>query len=199
MRVSRETMARHHEQIVASAAAMLKERGIDGLSVADLMQSAGLTHGGFYRHFASKDVLVAEATTAAFAAIIERLNANAAKGSRACALHDYIAEYLSPGHVETPAAGCPIAAYGAEIFRQSDVVREAYAEGLDGVTTAIANCFAEPPAHGRRLAQAIISAMVGAVVTARAAGNHKVTKSHLAAARSTVDRLVASGTLKRAK
>ena len=63
-------MARHHKEIVAKAATMLRERGIDGLSVADLMQAAGLTHGGFYRHFASKDALVAEATTAAFASFV---------------------------------------------------------------------------------------------------------------------------------
>ncbi len=67
MRMSREAMADHHEQIVSAASRMLRERGIEGTSVADLMQAVGLTHGGFYRHFESKDALVAEAAEAAFA------------------------------------------------------------------------------------------------------------------------------------
>jgi TetR/AcrR family transcriptional repressor of nem operon len=189
-------MARHHKEIVAKAATMLRERGIDGLSVADLMQAAGLTHGGFYRHFASKDALVAEATTAAFASFVERIERGTAKIGPASALREYVADYLSPGHVANPAAGCPIAAYGTDVARQGASVREAYAEGLDRMCSAIAGCFADPPARSHRLAREIISTMVGAVVTARATGDQQLTKSYLAAARATVDQLIARGTLK---
>jgi TetR/AcrR family transcriptional repressor of nem operon len=189
-------MARHHKEIVAKAATMLRERGIDGLSVADLMQAAGLTHGGFYRHFASKDALVAEATTAAFASFVERIERSIAKNGPAFALREYVADYLSLGHVANPAVGCPIAAYGTDVARQGASVREAYADGLDRMCSAIAGCFADPPAQSRRLAREIISTMVGAVVTARATGDRQRTKSYLAAARVTVDQLIARGTLK---
>lgn len=189
-------MARHHEEIVAKAATLLRERGIDGLSVADLMQAAGLTHGGFYRHFASKDALVAEATTAAFASFVERIERNIAAKGPASALRDYVADYLSLGHVASPAVGCPIAAYGTDVARQGASVREAYAQGLDRMCAAIAGCFADPPARGRRLAREIISTMVGAVVTARATGDDQLTKAYLASARAAVDQLIARGTLK---
>ena len=196
MRVSRETMARHHQEIVAMAAIMLKERGIDGLSVADLMKAAGLTHGGFYRHFASKEALVTDATTAAFASIVERIERCAAKTGPASALRDYVADYLSLAHVANPAAGCPIAAYGTDVARQGATVREAYAQGLDGVCSAIAGCFADSPARSRRLAREMITTMVGTVVTARATGDQQLAKSYLAAARTTVEQLMAHGTLK---
>ncbi len=186
-------MARHHEEIVAKAATMLRERGIDGLSVADLMQAAGLTHGGFYRHFASKEALVAEATTAAFASIAERIERDVSKAGPESALRDYIADYLSLGHVAKPAAGCPIAAYGTDVARQDASVREAYAQGLERICSAIAGCFADSPAQSRRLAREIISIMVGAVVTARATGDQQLTKSYLTAARATVDQLIARG------
>ena len=189
-------MARHHEEIVAKAAIMLRERGIDGLSVADLMQAAGLTHGGFYRHFASKDALVGEATTAAFASFVERIERGIEADGPASALRSYVANYLSLGHVANPAVGCPIAAYGTDIARQGPSIREAYAQGLDRMCSAIAECFSDSPAQSRRLAREIISTMVGAVVTARATGDQQLTKSYLAAARATVDQLLARGTLK---
>jgi TetR/AcrR family transcriptional repressor of nem operon len=189
-------MARHHEEIVAKAASMLKVRGIDGLSVADLMQAAGLTHGGFYRHFASKEALVAEATTAAFASVAERIKRGAAKDGPASALRDYVADYLSLAHVVNPAVGCPIAAYGTDVGRQGAAVREAYAQGLDRVCSAIAGCFADSPTRSRRLARDMISIMVGTVVTARATGDQKLTEKYLAAARSTVEQLIARGTRK---
>ena len=196
MRVSREQMARNHTEIVAKAAVLLRERGIDGLSVVDLMQAAGLTHGGFYRHFSSKDALVAEATTAAFASIADRIEgAITTRGPRA-ALQDYVADYLSPEHIARPGVGCPIAAYGTDVARQGAVVREAYAKGLERICSAIASCFADPPAQNRRRAREIVSTMVGSVVTARATGDQELANGYLAAARASVDRLIAAGNLR---
>lgn len=197
MRVSREIMARHRQDIVGAAAVMLRERGIDGLSVADLMQSVGLTHGGFYRHFPSKEALVAEATRAAFDEIIARLAAATTKSGAAAALRAYVGAYLSLDHVEQPRIGCPIAAYGADIARTGTAVRDAYSDGLERLTSALALSFEGTPAQTRRLAQAILATMVGAVVTCRAAGDEKLTKSTLAAARSAVDDLIAGATVRR--
>jgi TetR/AcrR family transcriptional repressor of nem operon len=160
------------------------------------MQAAGLTHGGFYRHFASKDALVAEATTAAFASFVERIERSIAKNGPASALRDYVADYLSLGHIANPAVGCPIAAYGTDVARQGAPIRDAYAQGLDRMCLAIAGCFADAPARSQRLAREIISTMVGAVVTARATGDNQLTKPYLASARAAVDQLIARGTLK---
>ena len=79
-------MARHHDEIVAAASKMLRRRGVDGVSVVDLMQAVGLTHGGFYRHFESKDALVAEATTTTFKSMIEMLKALTARMGAKAAL-----------------------------------------------------------------------------------------------------------------
>jgi TetR/AcrR family transcriptional repressor of nem operon len=183
MRVSREVMARHHREIVATASRMLRQRGIEGLSVADLMQAAGLTHGGFYRHFASKDALVAEATAAAFSGIRERLAEwTSSKGSKA-ALDEYVAEYLSQRHVEAPGNGCPIAAYGAEVARESDVVRAAFNEGVEPLVAWIADGLAGPAPRRRARAIELLTMMVGAIVTARAAGSGAIAGEVLACAR----------------
>jgi TetR/AcrR family transcriptional repressor of nem operon len=183
MRVSREVMARHHREIVATASRMLRQRGIEGLSVADLMQAAGLTHGGFYRHFASKDALVAEATAAAFSGIRERLAEwTSSKGSKA-ALDEYVAEYLSQRHVEAPGTGCPIAAYGAEVARESDVVRAAFNEGVEPLVAWIADGLAGPAPRRRARAIELLTMMVGAIVTARAAGSGAIAGEVLACAR----------------
>jgi TetR/AcrR family transcriptional repressor of nem operon len=111
-------------------------------------------------------------------------------------LRDYVADYLSLGHVASPAVGCPIAAYGTDVARQGASVREAYTEGLDRMCSAIAGCFADPPARSHRLARDIISTMVGVVVTARATGDNQRTRAYLASARAAVDQLIARGTLK---
>ena len=183
MRVSREVMARHHREIVATASRMLRQRGIEGVSVADLMQAAGLTHGGFYRHFASKDALVAEATAAAFSGIRERLAEwTSSKGSKA-ALDEYVAEYLSQRHVEAPGNGCPIAAYGAEVARESDVVRAAFNEGVEPLVAWIADGLACPAPRRRARAIELLTMMVGAIVTARAAGSGAIAGEVLACAR----------------
>src|SRR5208337_1749453 len=126
MRVSKETMERHHQQIISTASAMLRERGVQGVSVADVMQSAGLTHGGFYRHFASKEALVVEATSAAFEGILDGLEKSSARKGNKTALEDYVSGYLSQKHVETPSRGCPIPAFGADVAREGVEVRAVF-------------------------------------------------------------------------
>ena len=110
MWMSREAMAQHHQEIVTGGARLLRERGIEGLSVADLMQAAGLTHGGFYRHFASKDAFVCEATDAAFGGVAGMRNAAAPDSSAGEQLAAFSDFYLSQAHCGEPGIGCPIAA-----------------------------------------------------------------------------------------
>src|SRR5437868_1880760 len=106
MRMSKEAMARHHDEIVAGASRMLRERGIERTSVADLMQAAGLTHGGFYRHFDSKDALVAEAAQSIYDNLVQGLTTKAEKLGEVDAVADYVEKYLTRQHVSHPGAGC---------------------------------------------------------------------------------------------
>ena len=112
MRMSKEAMARHHDEIVTAASRMLRERGIEGTSVADLMQAAGLTHGGFYRHFDSKEALVAEAAQSIYDNLVQGLATKAEKMSEVEAVADYVGKYLTRYHVSHPGAGCVMAALG---------------------------------------------------------------------------------------
>src|SRR5262244_1986400 len=108
MRKSRIEAAKTRERIVTAAAAEFRQHGIAATGLADLMKAAGLTHGGFYRHFASKDQLVAEATTAALDALLEGMAAHPTVSAA-------VAAYLSTRHRDNPASGCPLAALGGEL------------------------------------------------------------------------------------
>ncbi len=190
MRVSRETMDRHHEAIVGAAARMLRERGVDGLSVADLMQAVGLTHGGFYRHFTSKDALVAEATRSAFQGIIDRLRQRCEASGGKKAIDEYVDTYLSMVHVEKPGVGCPVAAYGTDIARQSEVVREAYTGGLNALVECVGDCLGGPPQSQKKRALDLLTPLVGAIVTARAAADDKLIRAILAEAKVRAQRSI---------
>lgn len=183
MRMSREAMAEHHQEIVEVAARMLRERGIKGTSVADLMQAAGLTHGGFYRHFESKDALVAEAVQYIHDALVKGLETKADKASEADAVDDYVAKYLSQGHVANPAIGCPMAAFGVEAARETAEVRRAFANGTQRTIDKLSAGLSGPPAERRSKAIRLFTSLVGAVVIARAVGDCELRKEVLAASR----------------
>ena len=111
MRKSREDAARTRKRIVSAAAAEFREHGVVATGLADLMNAAGLTHGGFYKHFVSKDQLVAEAFAEALDALIRRLT-DAGPGATAT--------YLSDWHRDNPGEGCPLSAIGSELARCDD-------------------------------------------------------------------------------
>lgn len=183
MRVSKETMERHHQQILATASAMLRERGVQGVSVADIMQAAGLTHGGFYRHFASKEALIAEAASVSFAEILDGLDKSAARKGATAALEDYVSGYLSQKHVERPSRGCPIPAFGADVGREGATVQTAFYGGVGRLIEWIGTGLPFPEAERTEKAIELLSLMVGAVVTARACGDQALSKKILAQAR----------------
>ncbi|MEQ1552187.1 TetR/AcrR family transcriptional regulator [Sphingorhabdus sp.] len=192
MRMSREAMAQHHQEIVTAGARLLRERGIEGLSVADLMQAAGLTHGGFYRHFASKDAFVCEATDAAFGGVAGMRNAagpDSSAGEQLAAFSDF---YLSQAHCGEPGIGCPIAAYGAEAARASGEVRARFNAGVEGVVEWIAERLDGPEVQRRRRAAEMLAVMVGAVVAARAVGSAGLTDLILSSARQRTAELAAA-------
>ncbi len=180
MRVSREEKAKSHDRIVASAARRLREAGSEAMSVADVMRDAGLTHGGFYRHFPDKDALVAAAVAQAFDSFTAPLAARVAAGDAAAGVAAYIATYLSDGHVAHPERGCPAAASGTDIARADTAARDAFAAGVEAVITAIAAGLKGPNRRARAARQ--FAMMVGTVMLARA-GNAAMAEWLLAAAR----------------
>lgn len=164
MRVSQAEKDKSHARIVASAARLLRERGIDGASVADVMKDAGLTHGGFYKHFANKDALVESAMEYAFAPYVAML-----RSEETDAGENYRRLYLSPDHVGNPGQGCPVAALAQDIGRGSDELKNSLSQGVDQVVAALADTMpADSPAARRQAALQQFSMLVGAVVIARA-------------------------------
>lgn len=145
MRISKEKAEANRAEVVAQASRLFRQRGLDGPSVAELMRAAGLTHGGFYNHFASKADLQASALIHNFDVATARLAPIAAEtdaAARADALRSYIQRYLSPTSRDADAAGCPMVAFGADVSREEAEVRAAYAAGLERYVTVLAQIVA---------------------------------------------------------
>jgi len=159
MRITKEKRQENHDRIVAIAAEMFRERGFDGVGVADLMQAAGMTHGGFYNHFASKEALIAEASAKGFIETSERY--------AGYNVGDVIDAYISRQHRDARGQGCPAAALSGEAARLPDDTRAVFGEGIAGLFSALEGSLA---GHADARAQAIslLSQAVGAVVLSRA-------------------------------
>jgi TetR/AcrR family transcriptional regulator, transcriptional repressor for nem operon len=188
---SRQDKAASHDRIVRIAAGRVREAGADALGVAELMQEAGLTHGGFYRHFGSRDELVAEALDEALA----QSRATVANAREAGAGYDAIvAEYLSPKHRDAPAAGCAVAALASEAGRLQERPREAFTRHIEAsAETFLALLRAKNPAATRADALLAVSALAGAVALARAVSNPALSDEILQGVRDRLVALVGSG------
>jgi TetR/AcrR family transcriptional repressor of nem operon len=168
MRKSRQEAAETREHIVEAASTEFRRNGIDGTSLADLMAAAGLTHGGFYKHFESKERVVQESLALAIESMADswQRTLSTTPGNRG--LHAAISQYLSSEHSDDRATGCPFAALGSEIARCDDSVREAATAGFLKMVDVIASQLdGMTPAAARKEAVWIFSAMCGAVTMAR--------------------------------
>jgi TetR/AcrR family transcriptional repressor of nem operon len=161
---SQADKAASHERIVKTASRRMRRDGIDSVSVAELMNEAGLTHGGFYRHFDSRDDLMAEAIDTALAQGSERIQA-AAKLPGPEALEAIIDGYLSRLHRDKPETGCGVAALPTDIARTSPRVRTAYARQVRSYLELLTQL---TPGRDAGEAHLILAALVGALVLARA-------------------------------
>ncbi|WP_343713818.1 TetR/AcrR family transcriptional regulator [Inquilinus sp.] len=162
---SRQDKAASHDRIVRIAAGRFREAGVDGLSVAGLMQEAGLTHGGFYRHFGSRDDLVAEALDEALAQSRATVTAAREAGAGYDAI---VAGYLSPGHRDAPGAGCAVAALASEAGRLQGRPREAFTRHIEASLDGFLRLLRETnPAATRADALLAVTAMAGALAIAR--------------------------------
>src|SRR5882762_7450948 len=178
MRVSREKAAENRERIVETASRMFREHGFDGVGVDAIMNAAGLTHGGFYGHFGSKDDLAAEAVARALERGVE-------KQSRYTNLSDLVSGYLSERHCADRANGCALGALGADIVRQSGSVRSVLTDYVRGQLDCFMSLLRDGTAASRRKrAIATLAGMVGALTLARAVDDPALSEEILAVARN---------------
>lgn len=164
MRMSQAEKEKSRARIVASAARLLRERGLDGTSVDEVMKTAGMTHGGFYKHFESKEALIEAAIGAAFAGFAEPLE----RGEPERAVAAYRALYLSDGHKDHPGVGCPVAALGPDIGRAPARLKSAFGAGVRRIVAALARVRKGSAAEREAAAFREASTLVGAMVIARA-------------------------------
>src|SRR5258705_12658622 len=171
MRVSRAQAARSRERILDAAARRFRERGLDGIGVADLMKDAGFTHGGFYAHFESKEDLMAQACARALDGSLERWQ-RLFEADPDDALRAIVERYLSPKHLSNPGAGCTLAALGSDLARHGPGVRGVVTARLKGLMDILARAMpGRARAARRRKALAAYASLVGALVLARAVGD----------------------------
>lgn len=175
-----------HQRIVETAARAIRRGGFRGVGVADIMREAGLTHGGFYAHFASRDALLAEALERA-AHDSGRHLAHAVANSAASGksgLEALVDGYLSDTHLRSTESGCPVAALVCEMPRQPAAVRKASAERVRGLVALVEDTL--PSGTPRATAFGIASQLVGALQLARALGDNAESKALLAAVRLSI-------------
>lgn len=168
MRKSREAAAETREKIIQVAARLFRERGVEAVGVAELMREAGLTHGGFYKHFPSKEALVAEACRTTLSdgrrTLVEAGDQRAAGG-----LQQVLSRYLSTAHRDYPGSGCAIAALAGELSRHDGAPRQAISDGARHLVRMVAGLMREEGLQADEAeARAVVAAMIGGLLLSRA-------------------------------
>ena len=179
MRVSRARAAQNRERIVEVAGRLFRERGFDGIGVADLMKEAGLTHGGFYGHFSSKDALFAEASARALTSSLANWG-KVAERAPDDPLSAIAGAYLTGRHRDNPGAGCLLAALGPDVSRQSPAVRHAVTGYVRSAFDLLAKLVpGRSKAARRQKAIGTYATLVGAMVLARAVDDRALSQEIL--------------------
>ena len=181
MKVSREQMKANRERILTEAGRLFRAKGFDAVGVAEVMQAAGLTHGGFYGHFSSKDDLIAQTVEHMF-------GPSDTETSETADISAFIDAYLSPRHRQGVASGCATAALVSDIRRQGPEARDALSAGvrsqIDRITAAISDT---PSPEARRDATGTWATMVGAMIMARAVEDETLSDQILQDARAWIE------------
>jgi TetR/AcrR family transcriptional regulator, transcriptional repressor for nem operon len=200
MRYSREHKLETHARIVKKASVRLREKGAHGIGVADLMKDAGLTHGGFYAHFDSREALVIEAFAHAMDRSTERWRKLAEQTPPEKRLATIVNAYLTPVHRDDPGHGCAVPTLGAEIARESPKTRRAFAAKLEQMIDMLAEQLPGVSAKAaRKQAMASLATMMGTLVLARIAGSGEFSDEILGAGRDAVLGRATSSVVKAAK
>ena len=177
---SQDEETRRRKRILDVASRRLRETGLETLSIADLMKEAGLTHGGFYKHFGSREALVASAVDQAMIDTLER---------PAPSLGSLIDTYLSAGHRDAPGRGCAISALATDVGRADGACRKVFTDQLRGSLrrmSQLADQAGEGPSAEAAMAR--LSAMVGALSLARAVDDPDLSAALMDATRSSLNR-----------
>ena len=186
MKVSRIQEAENHERILDVATRLFRERGIDGIGVADLMKAAGLTHGAFYGHFKSKEDLVAQACARAVLRMKQNWT-NVIDQATGNPLEALAATYLTPKHRDSAGRGCPMAALGSEIARQAPPVRRAFTDELRPFLDYLSrNVQGNSKSLRRQKALATYAGLVGALIVSRAVDDLDLSNEILSAVAATM-------------
>jgi TetR/AcrR family transcriptional repressor of nem operon len=187
MRYSKEHKQETHARIVKKASVRLREKGAHGIGVADLMKEAGLTHGGFYAHFDSREALVIEAFAYAMDRSTERWRKIAEQTPPDKRLASIVETYLTPVHRDDPGHGCAVPTLGAEIARESPKTRRAFAAKLEQMIDMMADQVPDVPRKmARKQAIAALATMMGTLVLSRIAGSGEFSDEILGAGREAV-------------
>jgi TetR/AcrR family transcriptional regulator, transcriptional repressor for nem operon len=187
MRYSKEHKFETHERIVKKASVKLREKGAHGIGVADLMKDAGLTHGGFYAHFDSRDALVIEAFTHAMDRSTARWRKLSEETPVEKRLSKIVNTYLAPVHRDDPGHGCAVPTLAAEIARESAKTRRVFAGRMEQMIDMLADQFhGMPRKAARKEAVAALATMMGSLVMARVAGNGEFSEEILKSGRDAV-------------
>ena len=186
MKVSREQAARNRERILDAAARLFRERGFEGIGVADTMKAAGLTHGAFYGHFSSKEELITQACARAFSRSHERWSKRAGR-TPDNPLSSIVRGYLSRRHRDDPGTGCTLAALGPDIARHGSGVRRAVTEGLQSSFNLLSGLIpGKSEAARRQKAISTYASLMGAMIMARAVDDEALSQEILNAVRASV-------------
>lgn len=184
MRYSNEHKAETRRRVLKEAAQEIRAKGPDGVAVAGVMARAGLTHGGFYAHFESKDAMIADAIGTMFDDARERSDAIEQNADPRAALRAYVDFYLSPAHRDRRERGCPLPTLSGDLARSGDAQRKRFGKGVESLTARLAKALGgigvtDPHAEG----SAMLAQMVGAVALARAVADPIQSDAILADAR----------------
>lgn len=186
MRVSRTQAEENRQAVINAASRLFREHGFDGIGLKDLMKSAGLTQGAFYKQFASKDDLAAQASDRAFESGIRRWSA-AVEANPKDPLGAVSALFLSMGHREERGDGCPVVALGADAARQGPDVKASFEAGIRKYLEMLGAWLGESDGEDSTgKAMAVLSTMVGATVLSRAVNDERLAKRFLQAAAKSV-------------
>lgn len=192
MRVSRAHAEENRQNVIDVASRLFREYGFDGIGLKDLMEAAGLTQGAFYKQFASKEDLVAQASARALDAAAGRWS-DAAAGSPKDPLGAIVSFYLSKGHRKEKQGGCPLVALGSDAARQSADVRAGFEAGIREHLSLLSELLSETASgNEREKAMAILSTMVGAVTLSRIVNDSRLAQAILDAAAESVREVFAS-------
>lgn len=194
MRVSRIQAEKNRQTVIDVASRLFREHGFDGIGLKDLMEGAGLTQGAFYKQFASKDDLVAQASRRALESAFSRWT-EAAEANPQDPLGAVIAFYLSTEHCAERMDGCPIVALGSDAARQGADVKASFEAGIREYLALLGPWIgdADGSEESSSKAMAIVSTMVGAMVLARAVNDERLSKQFLQAAAKSVATQVSAG------